>query len=87
MLYKVDISQFGQHSVKSLCCHSQWGNIKLVLAIEQKNLGIKKGECGNINVEKDRQVQVERMQGGKAGEPSKETSPEYKIICQESLCF
>lgn len=42
MLYKVDISQFGQHSVKSLCCHSQWGNIKLVLAIEQKNLGIKK---------------------------------------------
>lgn len=46
-----------------------------------------KGECGNINIEKGRQVQMERMHREKAEELSKETSPEYKIICQETLCF
>lgn len=39
-----------------------------------------------ILTEKGRQVQIERVHRGKAEEPSKETSPEYKIICQETLC-
>lgn len=46
-----------------------------------------KGECGNVSIEKGREVQMERICREKAEEPSKDALPEYKIICQEALCF